>query len=491
MKKVFAIFLCILMCYSLSPKALAADSRDISLETTLASQLKELGLFQGVGENDDGTTDFELSRMPSRTEALIMLLRALGKGAAAEVYPKTHPFSDVPTWADGYVSYAYDNGLTNGVSDTLFGAKSVATAEMYLTFMLRALGYSDGDYGEFTWNAPWALAAWCGILPTQVDWTDFLRADVVIVTSAALYADIKGTQTPLHERLAAEGAFTEERFDAAFPAYPFEKDRLIDGQISAAIAANYPLGETDENVYATECHVITDITEIDDVLTVSVLVCCGEFTLYKNGYLNDSSSVAPWLIKLDANTLQLKSCRLAYELKEEGLSLTDCFSEKTLAALDLLRFPMRDVCKMELQMKMDSGIITYKQPTYEEALAKATASFSTITQTLEADCCTILLGKPAGQQYYEYQLYLVFKPSSIYQPDSVRGEGDTELIASSSEGDLWLSEDGLTLYYSYHFENGAVYVGFPPTGGDLPERGTCLYTIALDHGETAIQVTAD
>jgi len=487
MKKIPVVFLCILMCVSFSTMALAANARDISLETSLAPRLKELGLFQGVAEHDDGTTDFDLSREPNRAEALIMLVRALGKGDEAEVYPKTHPFTDVPTWADGYVSYAYDNGLTNGASETLFGAEGTASAEMYLTFMLRALGYSDGEDKEFTWDAPWALAAWCGILPAQVDKTNFLRADVVDVTCAALYADIRGMQTKLQERLVSEGAFTEKQFDAAFPDYPFVNDRLIDGQISAAIAARTPLGMVDDNVYATECHVITDIAEADGVLTVSAVVCYHDQHLPRDNFIpywSSSGTVAPWLIELDAKTMAYRLCRTAGDILAEGISLKDCFSEETLAALDVLRMPMRAVCKMETQMLIDSGAIGYKQPTYEEALAKATASLSEITQTLEADPCTILLGKPAGQTYYE--LYLVFKPGSAV------GEGETETIRSSSEGDLWLSEEGLTLYYSYHYDNSAAHEGLPPTGPHaLPLAGTCSYTIDLNTYETAIRYLSD
>lgn len=496
MKKILVVFLCILMCVSVSPMALAfhsKDTRDISSETSLASQLKELGLFQGVGGNNDGTTDFDLNRAPDRVEALTMMVRALGKGAEAEAYPKTHPFSDVPAWADGYVSYAYDNGLTSGVSDTLFGAESTATAEMYLTFMLRALGYADGKDKDFIWDTPWALASWCGILPTQVEWTNFLRADVVDVTSAALYADIKGTLTTLSGRLVSEGVFTAEQFNTAFPTYPFEHDRLIDDQICAVIASRGSVGRFEDNTYTTECHFITDIVEAGDVLTVSFLVCYGFATLDgNNGICNYGGTIDLWQVELDASTLRCLSSRTTGELLAEGFPITEYFSEKSLAVRALLstndsiRTGMWAVCKMETQLRIDSGLIQYRHPTYKDELAKATASFSEVLQTIETDSCTILLGKPMNQKYSDYQLYLVFKSGSV------RGDGATDIILSSSKGDLWMSEDGLTLYYSYHFENGAVYVGFPHTGGNqIPETGTCRYTIDLEHGETTIGVTAD
>ena len=491
MKKTLAWLFCILMCLSLFPTVHAANPGDIGFETSLALQLKQLGLFRGASEQEDGTADFDLNREPSREEALIMLIRALGKEDKARGYGKTHPFTDVPAWADGYVSYAYENGLTKGVSDTLFGAGDTASAEAYLTFMLRALGYTEGEYGDFIYDGSQALAAWCGVLPAPVDGTDFLRSDVVKVTCAALYASLKGTRTTLWEHLSSEGVFTREQFNTAFPEYPFGYFRLLDSKVSEAIAERVPLGMTDDNVYVTQCHVITEITDADGVLTISVLVCYHDQRLPRDNFLpywSSSGTVAPWLIELEADTLQPKSCRMAYQLREEGFALTDCFSDATLAALDKLRMPMRDVCKIETQMLLDNGIIAYRQPTYEQALAKAVASFSEVIEKLETEPCTVLLGRydhPSSDVSY-YEVCLIFKP------DSAVGEGETETVRSSSQGELRLSEDGLTLYYSYPYDNSEVYEGLPPTGPHaLPVSGTWNYTIDLNTKTTTSHVISD
>ena len=99
MKKLLAAGLCLTMCVWAAPLGVAAAARDLDIEHGLASQLKELGLFLGVGEKENGTTDFALERAPNRTEALTMLVRALGKEAPAQESAKTHPFSDVPAGA--------------------------------------------------------------------------------------------------------------------------------------------------------------------------------------------------------------------------------------------------------------------------------------------------------------------------------------------------------------------------------------------------------
>lgn len=499
MKRFLAVLLCILMCGFVSPMALAVNSRDISLETSLASHLKELGLLQGVSENDDGTADFDLSRKPNRAEALIMLIRTLGKGDEAKACPKTHPFTDVPVWADGYVSYAYQNGLTKGMSETLFGVESTASAEMYLTFMLRALGYSEGDDREFTWNRPWELAAWCGILPVRVDKTEFLRADVVDVTCAALYASMKGTQTTLQERLVSQGSFTKKQFETAFPKDPFADFRQLDSKVSAAIATKKTLGLSDDNVYTLEVHIIVDTQENNGVLSVTAIVFTGGADIKKGNTLGSyGGGTGPWLIKLDAKTLECQSCQTTHELANQGLYWTDWLPKKALIMPDSLMMGGAEVCKLETQMKLDSGVIAYKQPTYEKALADTVAYFSRVTQPLETDSCTILLGWLDGTRHgSSAHLRLIYKANSAV------GEGEIVSLPMPWEGywghtsqplDLRLSKDGMTLYYSYHYDDRLAY---PQMGEDVEkevvrhEAGTYSYTVDLNTGKTSLELFPD
>lgn len=208
MKKYVAMALCLLMCLCSAFVAVsAADvSRDVSTEETLASRLKELGLFKGVSE-----TNFDLKRAPTRIEALVMLIRVLGKEKEALSGTWCHPFTDVPEWANAYVGYAYDNGLTNGVSQTKFGNGDAASFT-YLTFMLRALGYSDMNNADFVWNNPYDLAKSIGIMTERVDSVTFLRADAVTISYAALSVNLKGTEQTLAEKLIGAGLFTAEAY---------------------------------------------------------------------------------------------------------------------------------------------------------------------------------------------------------------------------------------------------------------------------------------
>ncbi len=195
-----------------------ANAAPAGSDLALARQLNQLGLFRGAGTNADGSVNYDLDRQPNRAEGITMLIRALGAGDQ-EGTTKQHPYQDVPTWANGAVSYARKYDLTRGISATEFGAKSPVTTAMYLTFMLRALGYQDGT--DFVWNSPWETAVQAGILPAQADWATLTRGELVEITAAALFAQHKTTGQPLWERLVSSGAFTAEQFQAAFPADPY------------------------------------------------------------------------------------------------------------------------------------------------------------------------------------------------------------------------------------------------------------------------------
>jgi hypothetical protein len=174
--------------------------RDFTAATTAAERLKALGLFQGAGTNPDSNTKFDLARAPSRIEVLIMLIRLLGREGEALSGNWTHPFTDVPEWADKYVGYAFENKLANGSSATTFGT-GLASCQMYLTFVLRTLGYSDVGGADFTWDKPEALALSVGIMPEEVHAENFLRADLVLISEAALSAKLKNSRDTLLDTL--------------------------------------------------------------------------------------------------------------------------------------------------------------------------------------------------------------------------------------------------------------------------------------------------
>lgn len=206
-KRILALIFVLSLSVTMAFPAFAANNTEAE---TKATALKQLGLFNGVTESG---TDFALDRAPTRVEALVMLIRTLGKDAEALNVGGTHPFTDVPAWADKYIGYAYEKGFTKGSSATELGTGN-ANSDMYLTFMLRALGYSDTT-GDFTWDAPDVLARAVGILPDDVDTSNFLRADVALVSWAALEADIRGGSQRIAKKLIDEKVFTSDTYAQA------------------------------------------------------------------------------------------------------------------------------------------------------------------------------------------------------------------------------------------------------------------------------------
>ena len=311
MKKLIAAILCVVMVISLLPMSAFAASGTLVREEALAKELKSLGIFKGVSE-----TDFALDRAPTRTEALVMLIRVLGRENDALKKGGKHPFLDVPQWADKYVGYAYENKLTNGVSATKFGSNSTASASMYLTFVLRALGYSDSN-GDFTWDNPFALARQTGIMGGNPDVMNFLRADVVLVSYAALEAEIKGSRKTLAQKLIEAGVFTAEAYDRYYNLSEFENEgknkeltaEEIYAKCSPAVffievydEAGKPLGTGSGFFIKSDGTAVTNYHVIDGAAKAKILRS-DNGKVYTVARVHDFSEEEDWaVIKIDGDT---------------------------------------------------------------------------------------------------------------------------------------------------------------------------------------------
>ncbi len=203
MKKISTLLSTLICLLLLGSAAYAAEGGSYIQE---AEKLQELGLFKGSNQG------FELERAPSRVEAAVMLVRLLGKEEQVLASQSQHPFTDVPAWADPYVGYMYEAGLTKGVSATQFGATQLTSASQFATFVLRALGYSDQN-GDFTWNTALEKAVETGLLESEMAARMgeasfvFLRDDMAFVAYEALSVPVKDVAGSLADKLAGEGVF--------------------------------------------------------------------------------------------------------------------------------------------------------------------------------------------------------------------------------------------------------------------------------------------
>ncbi len=175
--------------------------------TPYAEQLSALGVFRGTGSG------FELERTAKRSEGVTMLVRLMGGEAeAGGLAGEEIPFTDVPEWARGYVAYAWTQGITKGIGETTFGADQAIDARMFATFLLRCLGYRDGE-GDFTYAKAIAFSNQIGLI-SDAFWEElqssaFHRGHMARMCYEALRFPCKDTDLLLVERLAGQGKVSE------------------------------------------------------------------------------------------------------------------------------------------------------------------------------------------------------------------------------------------------------------------------------------------
>lgn len=187
-----------------------------------AQMLYDLGLFKGT---DKG---FALEKSMTRAEASVMLTRLLGAEKTALAGNWKHPFTDVPQWADKYVGWLYQNGLTKGVSATLYGSQRNVTCGQYCIFLTRAHLDADSYQGTaFVDNDE----------VRQTDEEGFIRGDAVSLSARLLSTNYakNGDESDrsVAEKLIDDGVFTVEQFkNAAWDVLPrdYSNDYQYDGK---------------------------------------------------------------------------------------------------------------------------------------------------------------------------------------------------------------------------------------------------------------------
>lgn len=172
-----------------------------------AYALKSLGLVRGAADG------MEPYRGNTRAESITMLIRLLGEETPALSAAHKHPFGDVDAWAQRYVGYAYRMGYTKGVTETRYDGSSLTTANQYMTFVLRSLGYSE-EAGDFKYLTAVNDAVRLGVIPhstaAELNSNEFKRDHVMHISYLAMSARVKGSNQTLLARLVANGAVSSD-----------------------------------------------------------------------------------------------------------------------------------------------------------------------------------------------------------------------------------------------------------------------------------------
>ena len=211
-RKVAAFLVIVMLVFGSSVSAVSVSNNDY------ATDLYSIGLFKGT------EIGFELDRVPTRLEGAVMFVRLLGGEEEALSENYLHPFSDVPSWGNPYVGYLYHYKLTNGISDTEFGTYRQLGANEYITFGLRALGYSDsGPDAQFSWNSSVHYAGSYGIISidlySQLILEVFTRGHVARSSYELLLSNPYMNEQRLIDVLVASGSIGVNAAGAVFAEY--------------------------------------------------------------------------------------------------------------------------------------------------------------------------------------------------------------------------------------------------------------------------------
>ncbi len=210
-KKIWAVLLTLFLL--LIPQgAWAASGTSYQAET---ETLHRLGLFLGTERG------FELHRLASRAESAVMLTRLLGKENLAKELNANHPFKDSYAWADPYLGYLYQERLTNGVGPDLFGFGESITPNQFVTFLLRSLGYQEGEDKDFAFEDALEKGLEVGLY-SQVQYDSLqsmawlTRGHCALLSYQTLFVSLKDSDIFLLEKLYLnDGAVTGEAILAA------------------------------------------------------------------------------------------------------------------------------------------------------------------------------------------------------------------------------------------------------------------------------------
>jgi len=191
----------------------------LSTQDAMAYELYKLGLMRGVSTDEQGNPNFGLDQPLTRLQALILTIRLLGLEEEALAYEGENPFTDVTAASQvRYVAFAFDKGITTGVSATLFRPTRLVTMREFTTFLLRVLGYDDSK-GDFEYVDALAKAIEIVMFTEKMveDMNEgvFIRSKAVDTMIAALLTYINNSdEIKLIDTLVEAEIFTREQADA-------------------------------------------------------------------------------------------------------------------------------------------------------------------------------------------------------------------------------------------------------------------------------------
>ena len=442
-----------------------------------AQMLYDLGLFKGT---DKG---FALEKSMTRAEASVMLTRLLGAEKTALAGKWKHPFTDVPQWADKYVGWLYQNGLTKGVSATLYGSQHNVTCGQYCIFLTRAHLDADSYQGTaFVDNDE----------VRQTDEEGFIRGDAVSLSARLLSTNYakNGDESDrsVAEKLIDDGVFTAEQFkNAAWDVLPrdYGNDYQYDGkwnliaspfvcQIADVTVAQCPIDGV-QPVSGTDRYAQSDMEQSDFILyrmdsktmkLTQVLSLPQESSVEYLGRAGETD----YLLVYDRKTETYSLCSVHGDTVKTELTLTEAQQQAARTVYQSARGCI--ICTDETTgyKLTETGV----EPLGVAAgICRLTDNGMTVTQNCTADETVLTAYNWNGQKTDSYTI------SNAYQSDDAEVRKHCAPRIIGSDGALLWGTAGL-----YREENGRlVQVTDSPVISVKQDADGAYYAVSCDKSE--------
>ena len=442
-----------------------------------AQMLYDLGLFKGT---DKG---FALEKSMTRAEASVMLTRLLGAEKTALAGNWKHPFTDVPQWADKYVGWLYQNGLTKGVSATLYGSQRNVTCGQYCIFLTRAHLDADSYQGTaFVDNDE----------VRQTDEEGFIRGDAVSLSARLLSTNYAKngdeSERSVAEKLIDDGVFTAEQFkNAAWDVLSrdYSNDYQYDGkwnliaspfvcQIADVTVAQCPIDGV-QPVSGTDRYAQSDMEQSDFILyrmdsktmkLTQVLSLPQESSVEYLGRAGETD----YLLVYDRKTETYSLCSVHGDTVKTELTLTEAQQQAARTVYQSARGCI--ICTDETTgyKLTETGV----EPLGVAAgICRLTDNGMTVTQNCTADETVLTAYNWNGQKTDSYTI------SNAYQSDDAEVRKHCAPRIIGSDGALLWGTAGL-----YREENGRlVQVTDSPVISVKQDADGAYYAVSCDKSE--------
>ena len=175
-------------------------------DVTSANNLEAIEVAQLIGVMEgyeDGT--FRPEKNVTRNEMAVIMCHLLNLTPGG-----SHPFNDVPSWAEPYVAACYNNGIIAGVSANQYNGNANVTAVQAGLMTMKALGYfyNQSEFGD-SWKLSTIREAQAIDLYRGIDLyneQDMTRNDVAQLVLNTLEADCRvAKQTNTTTSVQGEG----------------------------------------------------------------------------------------------------------------------------------------------------------------------------------------------------------------------------------------------------------------------------------------------